>query len=135
MNLEPSQEHRQIAESVARFLDQESSMARVRAALPSGFDPALWKGLAEIGVLGMRVPEPAGGLALGLFEATLVMEEAGRTLVSAPLAEGIVAARLLGMLGVEPGLLAQAIAGECVLTIALYLAMTWLMQYGQSARS
>src|SRR5262245_24163852 len=109
MNLEPSQEHRQIAEAVGRFLDQESSMARVRAALPSGFDHALWKGLADIGVLGMRVPDGAGGLGLSLFEAVLVMEEAGRTLVSAPLAEGIIAARLLGQLGARPELLAQAI--------------------------
>ncbi|MBO9601979.1 MAG: DUF3147 family protein [Novosphingobium sp.] len=28
-----------------------------------------------------------------------------------------------------------ALAAGCALTIALYLAMTWLMQYGQSARS
>ena len=120
MNLEPSQEHRQIAEAVGRFLDQESSMARVRAALSSGFDPMLWKGLAGIGVLGMRVSEPAGGLGLGLFEAALVMEEAGRTLVSGPLAEAIVAARLLGVLGVRPDLLAQVMAGETLLTIALH---------------
>ncbi len=120
MNLEPSPEHRQIAEAVGRFLDQESSMARVRAALPSGFDPALWKGLAGMGVLGMRVSEAAGGLGLGLFEAALVMEEAGRTIVSGPLAEAIVAARLLGRLAVQPDLLAQAMSGERILTIALH---------------
>jgi alkylation response protein AidB-like acyl-CoA dehydrogenase len=49
-----------------------------------------------------------------------VREEAGRTLVSGPLAEAIVATRLLGRLDPASPLLARAIAGEAVLTIALH---------------
>jgi hypothetical protein len=35
----------------ARFLNKESSVERVRAALPSGLDRALWKGIAELGMI------------------------------------------------------------------------------------
>ena len=31
-------------------------MARVRAALPSGFDRELWTGLADLGAFSLRVP-------------------------------------------------------------------------------
>jgi len=86
LNFEPAEDQLMIAESFARFFDEHSSMARVRAAMPLGFDAALWRGLAEMGAFAMRVPESAGGLELGLLDAALVMEEAGRTLASGPVA-------------------------------------------------
>lgn len=119
MNFEPSDDQAMIAETFARFLDAQSSMARVRAALPSGFDAALWRGIAELGGLGVRVSEADGGLGLGLLDAVLLMEEAGRTLASAPLAEGIVAARILAAAG-EGEWLSGLLGGTAVVTIALH---------------
>src|SRR5882724_10607542 len=122
MQLEPSGDQKLMAESFARFLDAASSVARVRAALPGGFDPALWKGLAEQGALTIRVPEAGGGLGLGLFDAGLLMEEAGRTLVSGPLAEAIVAARLLAQLDPEDAtaLRTDVVGGDAVVTVAMH---------------
>src|SRR5579862_6369510 len=117
MNFEPSDEQAMIAESFARFLDAESSPARVRAALPLGFDEGLWRGIAEMGGFGLRVPEPAGGLGLGLFDAALLMEEVGRTLASGPIAETLVAARILAEAG-EDELLEAVLAGRTIVTIA-----------------
>ena len=124
MNFDLTDEQEMVRETFARFLDENSSMSRVRAAMSaesgaSGFDPALWRGLAELGAFAMRVPESAGGMGMGLFEAALLMEEAGRTLASGPLAEALVAARLLGELGADENLLERVIAGEAVVTIAL----------------
>jgi alkylation response protein AidB-like acyl-CoA dehydrogenase len=119
LNFEPSEDQLMIAESFARFFDENSSMARVRAAQPAGFDPGLWRGLAEMGAFAMRVPEEAGGLGLGLLDAALVMEEAGRTLASGPVAEAIVTARLLAALGAEDWL-GRATAGDAVVTLALH---------------
>lgn len=122
MNLEPTQDQQMMLDTFARFLDEHSSIARVRAALPSGFDADLWRGLGDLGALGLRVPEDGGGLGLGLFDAVLLMEQAGRTLVSGPLAESLVAVRLLAQLG-ESGcseLAEQAVAGEQVVTLALH---------------
>jgi alkylation response protein AidB-like acyl-CoA dehydrogenase len=125
MNFDLTDEQEMVRDTFARFLDENSSMVRVRAAQSadngsSGFDPALWQGLAELGAFAMRVPEEAGGLDFGLFDAALLMEEAGRTLVSGPLAETLVGARLLAQLNGAEDLLGQVIAGETVVTIALH---------------
>jgi len=48
----------------------------------------------------------------------LVMEEAGRTLASGPIAEAILAARLIGQFGGDAVLLEQVTSGEKVATIA-----------------
>ncbi|HKY91578.1 MAG TPA: acyl-CoA dehydrogenase [Nevskiaceae bacterium] len=120
MNFELSEEQEMMRETFARFLDGESSMARVRVAQAAGFDRALWSGLAELGAFSIRVPEEQGGLGLGLLDAAVLMEEAGRTLASAPVAEGLVAARLLATLGGESGdLLGKLLAGHAVVSIAL----------------
>ncbi|WP_336968610.1 acyl-CoA dehydrogenase [Sphingobium aromaticiconvertens] len=131
MNFDLTDDQEMMRDMFARFLDENSSMARVRAAAPSGFDAALWTGLAELGALSIRVPEEAGGLGLGLFDAALLMEEAGRTLASGPMAEALVAARLLAQLGGEQGEapLARAMSGEAVLTLALHDAAVEPVQW------
>lgn len=122
MQLDPSEDQVMMTDMFARFLDAESSTERVREAIPAGgFDAVLWRGLAEQGALSIRVPEAAGGLGLGLFDAVLLMEQAGRTLASGPLAEAIVAARLLALLDPDDqsGLRDAVASGDSVLTIAL----------------
>jgi len=120
MNFDISEDQQMMRETFARFLDKNSAMARVRAALPGGFDPALWSGLAELGAFSLRVPEASGGLGLGLLDAAILMEEAGRTLASGPVAETLVAARLLAILGGADtaDLLGRVIAGETVVSLA-----------------
>ncbi|TXC70254.1 acyl-CoA dehydrogenase [Sphingomonas ginsenosidivorax] len=120
MNFDLTDDQEMMREMFARFLDENSSTARVRAAAPSGFDALLWKGLAEQGALSIRVPETAGGLGLGLVDATVLMEEAGRTLASGPLAEGLVAARLLAQFGADPALLDRVLSGDAVVTLAFH---------------
>lgn len=119
MNFDLTDEQEMVRDTFARFLDENSSSVRIRAAMPSGFDADLWQGLAELGAFAMRVPEEAGGMGMGLFEAAILMEEAGRTLASGPLAEALVAARLLGQLGGAEDLLGKVISGEAVVTIAM----------------
>ncbi len=119
MNFEPSADQMMIAETFARFLNEHSSMERVRAALPLGFDEKLWKGIGALGGFGIRVPENSGGLGLGLFDAALLMEQVGRTLASGPIAETILAARLLAASG-ESQLLEEVLTGTSVITLALH---------------
>jgi len=122
MNFDLTDDQEMMRDTFARFLDENSSTARVRAALPSGFDAAMWQGLAELGALAIRVPEEAGGFGLGAFDAAVLMEEAGRTLASGPLAETLVATRLLAELGGDSSadLLGRALAGEAVVSIAFF---------------
>ncbi|MVF13453.1 acyl-CoA dehydrogenase [Ketobacter sp. MCCC 1A13808] len=122
MNLNLSDDQRMMRENFARFLTEESSMSRVRAAQPGGFDQRLWQGLADMGAFSMRVPEASGGLELGLLDAAVFMEEVGRTLASGPVAETLVATRLLALLGAESqaALLDDAMSGKSVVTIAFH---------------
>ncbi|MBO8192940.1 acyl-CoA dehydrogenase family protein, partial [Streptomyces oryzae] len=64
--------------------------------------------LGEIGLFALRAPESAGGVGLGLPEAVLVFEEAGRALLPGPL----VAGHLAG----SAGLVAGAADGSVVVT-------------------
>ena len=123
MNFGLSEDQRMMRESFARLLDVHSSSARVRAAAErGGFDPALWRELANLGAFSLRVPEASGGLGLGLMDAAVLMEEAGRTLASGPLAETLVAASMLARLGgdVQGVLLDSVASGEKVITLALH---------------
>lgn len=54
-------------------------------ARTGGFDRAVWDGLAEMGVFGLRAPEADGGVGLGMAEAVLVFGELGRALAPGPL--------------------------------------------------
>lgn len=50
-------------------------------------DPAIWQGLAEMGLTGLLVPEEHGGLGLGLVEAALIAAECGRACLAEPLVD------------------------------------------------
>ncbi|WP_297488076.1 acyl-CoA dehydrogenase [Acidocella sp.] len=84
-----------------RFFAAESPTTRVRAAEPLGFDPALWRDLVALDAPFMRLSAEAGGGGMSLFDATVMMEQAGRRLAAAPLAESLVALRILGEVGGE----------------------------------
>jgi len=88
-----------VRQTFERFFAAESTPARVRAAEPVGFDPALWRKLVEIDAPFMRVADRMGGGGMSLFDACLMMEQAGGKLAAAPLAEVVVALRVLGELG------------------------------------
>ena len=123
MNFELSEEQELMRATFGRFLSGESTMERVRAALPSGFDQALWKGLAELGAFALRVPQRAGGLGLGVLDAAVLMEEVGRTLASGPIAETVIAAAVLAKLdasGEHRGLLEKVMAGQTVISLAFH---------------
>ena len=105
-----------------RFFAAESTSARVRAAEPVGFDAALWRELVKLDAPFMRLAAEAGGGGMSLFDACLMMEQAGRRLAPVPLAESVVALRALGELGGETARkwIDEVRNGETVLTLALH---------------
>ena len=109
MNLELADDQLLLKESFERLFKAESSSVRVRAAEPAGFDAALWRDLAEMGALMMRVPEGQGGGGFSLLDAQIVAEEAGKALASAPLIEAIVTSALLARLAGANNDAAQAL--------------------------
>lgn len=66
------------------------------------YDDGLWQTLAEQGLLGIAVPEAAGGSGLGLTELCLVLEEQGRRVAPVPLYSSLVLGGLpIGEFGSE----------------------------------
>lgn len=82
---------------------------RLRAAVEEpALDRALWRELGAAGFFALRLPEADGGVGLGLPEAVLAFEEAGRALLPGPL----VACQLLA--GAVDGVAAgEKIVGLC----------------------
>ena len=76
MYLELSDDRKVFESTLDRLFAVESTTARVRAALPLGFDPHLWAQLGELGVFGARAAA-GGGLELSLLDALIVAEQCG----------------------------------------------------------
>ena len=75
-----------LKDSVADFVARGTTIARVRALRGSGqeYDRALWRQMAELGWLGVAIPEQYGGMGLGLTEAAIVAEGLARALAPEP---------------------------------------------------
>ncbi len=121
MNLSLSDDSLLVQAMFQRLFSTESTAARVRAAEPVGFDPLLWRELINIDAPFLRLSADLGGSGMGLFDACLMMEEAGRKLAPVPLAESVAALRLLGDLGgeVAQSWIDKIRDGETILTLAL----------------
>jgi alkylation response protein AidB-like acyl-CoA dehydrogenase len=91
MNFEFSDEQKQLRNEARKFLDARCPSAAVRAILegPEPYDKALWKGLAEMGFLGVVIPEAYGGLGLGYLELCVVAEELGRVIAPVPFSSSV----------------------------------------------
>lgn len=76
-------------EQLASFLRIECDGAALRQAWSSdiGWSPKRWRLLADMGVVGITVPERFGGLGLGLVDLILLIEEAGRAALPEPIVE------------------------------------------------
>jgi alkylation response protein AidB-like acyl-CoA dehydrogenase len=113
-DLARSDEQVQLVDAVRSLMTRECPPDRVRASEErSGFDAALWARCLELSLLEMALPD--GGATL--LDVAFVAELLGEFLAPVPLAESVVAARLLAGFA-EPDLLAAALAGEVVLSFA-----------------
>jgi alkylation response protein AidB-like acyl-CoA dehydrogenase len=139
MNLSMPEDSLLVKEMFQRLFATESTPERIRAAEPIGFDDKLWRQLIELDAPFIRVAADAGGSGMSLFDACLMMEQAGRRLAPAPLAESVVVLRLLGELGGEAAhhWLDQVRGGDTILALALSQtvpAMPQLVPGGAIAR-
>ncbi|CAO5188367.1 5OH-HIP-CoA dehydrogenase [Frankia sp. AiPs1] len=102
MNLAFTDEQNELRRTVRDFLDETSPETEVRRlmATTEGYDQSVWRQFAgELGLAGLAVPEEYGGAGYGFVELGIVLEEAGRALLCAPLLSSVVLAgsTLLGI--------------------------------------
>ncbi len=87
MDFEFSEDQELLRESVRRFLEENAPLTpyvREQADSDRGTSDALWKGLSELGLPGILVPEEFGGSGLGMLEMGVVLEEMGRLVHPGP---------------------------------------------------
>jgi alkylation response protein AidB-like acyl-CoA dehydrogenase len=96
-----SEEQELLRSEVRKFLDQNASMEEVRRIVdtPLGYDKQLWARMAELGWVGLTVPEEHGGAGLDLVTLLVVLEETGRSLFPSPLISTVLAATAIERLG------------------------------------
>jgi alkylation response protein AidB-like acyl-CoA dehydrogenase len=97
MDLMPSAEQETIRDAIRTMLRERMPAERVRAAMASDapVDRAFWRQAAELGWLGLALPETKGGAGYGLPEATILFTELGRGMVPGPWLGSVVAASAL----------------------------------------
>jgi alkylation response protein AidB-like acyl-CoA dehydrogenase len=123
MDFSLSEEQRLLRDSVDRFARERADVAAWRrlAAGEAEPDVAEWRRMAELGWLGLAVPEALGGLGGGPVEVMLLMEGLGRGLVAHPYLEtAVLGARLVQHAppGRRGALLRALVAGEMRLALA-----------------
>ncbi|NUL03155.1 acyl-CoA/acyl-ACP dehydrogenase [Streptomyces lunaelactis] len=113
MDFRLTDDQRALRSGVRELLAGRFGRDALRAAVDreGTVDRELWRQLGEAGFFALRLPEAEGGVGLGLPEAVLAFEEAGRALLNGPLVATHLAA------GIVPG----AAEGGTVVTCATQL--------------
>jgi alkylation response protein AidB-like acyl-CoA dehydrogenase len=124
MDFELDQDQQMLAKTVGDFAKNESPVARFRQFRDddTGYDPAAWRKMGELGWMGVPFPESAGGFGGSFTDCALVLENLATTLVPEPYLASVV---LGGMALARAGNAAQheayltpMIEGETTLALA-----------------
>jgi alkylation response protein AidB-like acyl-CoA dehydrogenase len=124
MDFRISDEQRAFVDVVRRVC-QKDFKARAIRYLDGTWPAENMKSLAEIGVLGMAVPQEYGGSGLGILDTVLVLEEIGKVCyvtAMAALGELGVQTRVISAYAPEPikrRILPRVAAGEAILAICM----------------
>lgn len=91
MDFEFSAEQQALRNQARRFFSARCTTSLVRNVMDgnSPYDRELWAYMAEMGFLGITVPEQYGGLGLSYLELCVVAEEVGRAVAPVPFSSSI----------------------------------------------
>jgi alkylation response protein AidB-like acyl-CoA dehydrogenase len=126
MDFDFSDEQKQLRDEARKFLIEKCPPKAVRAVLDGkqSYDRDLWKGLSELGFLGVAIPEEYGGAGAGHLELCVIAEEMGRALAPVPFSSTVyLAAEALLLAGNEAQKkkwLPLIASGEAIGTLALF---------------
>ncbi|MFU8814655.1 MAG: acyl-CoA dehydrogenase family protein [Pseudomonadales bacterium] len=86
MNFDFSEDQQLVREQTARFLRERCDSTVVRSVLEgkAAYAEPVWRGLAEMGLVGTSIPESYGGAGAGYLELCLIARELGAALAPVP---------------------------------------------------
>lgn len=126
MNFDFSDDQKQLRDQARKFLTEKCPPKAVRIVLDgkAPYDKELWKGLAEMGFLGVAIPEEFGGAGAGHLELCVIAEEMGRANAPVPFSSTVyLAAEALLIAGSDAQKkkwLPAIASGEAIGTLALF---------------
>ena len=92
MNFDFSPEQKQFRDQIRRYLEKADGVGQARAVLDNkveNYSPAIWRGLSELSVQAIAIPEDYAGVGLGALELCVAAEEIGRALAPVPFISSI----------------------------------------------
>ena len=120
-----TEDHRALGQTASDFLAKRDARGAARALLEADDEglPPFWADLAELGWLGLHLPEDKGGSGFGLPELVVVVEELGRAIAPGPFVPTVVASAVLDDVGSDelaarllPGLADGSVLGGVALS-------------------
>jgi alkylation response protein AidB-like acyl-CoA dehydrogenase len=138
MELDLNQEQKILSKSARDFLRKECPMTLVRALRDDekGYSPELWDKMAEMGWIGVEIPEEYGGTGGDFVDLCLLLEAMGEACLPGPffatVVLGVTAILGTGFEGHKKELLPKVAAGKQLLALALTEPGNW---YGASKLS
>lgn len=101
MNFGFTEEQELLRAEVRKFLEQNASLEEVRRIVETeqGFERGLYARMAELGWVGLTMPEAQGGMGFDFVTFLVVLEETGRGLFPSPLISSVLAARAIELYG------------------------------------
>ena len=101
MSIAITEDHRALAETVRSFADKRNLRGAARERLESSGDvlPEFWAELAELGWLGLHLPEDVGGSGYGIDELVVVVEELARAVAPGPFVPTVIASAVIAAAG------------------------------------
>ncbi len=100
-----SEDHLALHETARRWADAHCPPSVPRALLDADEEsvPPFWSDVADMGWLGLHLPEADGGSGYGLTELAVVLEELGRACAPGPLLPTVLASAAVDRFGTGPG--------------------------------
>lgn len=120
MDFQHSAERSMLAETLGRYL-QKRYPIEVRHRISgstTGWSPAHWAELAQLGVLSGLVSEAAGGFGGNGFDIAAIFEQLGRAMVVEPFLGTLMAARTLDAVGGHEDMIGDVLSGASILAFA-----------------
>ncbi len=125
MDFALNEEQQLLKKEIQQFLEAESPKKMVREIENSepGYSPEIWQKMADLGWLGLMIPEEYGGVGGSLMDLAVLFEEIGRSTFPSPMFSTLV-------FGVLPfieasteaqkrDILTKVAKGEMILTMAM----------------
>ncbi|MBV27764.1 MAG: hypothetical protein CMQ13_06835, partial [Gammaproteobacteria bacterium] len=140
MNFGFTEEQNLLKDQVQRFMKEACPMTRVReiSASENAFDRTLWQQAADLGWLGLTIPESYGGLGLKWIDLIVVLEAAAEGLSPLPIASHALATSAIVACASDEQKarwLPAMASGEAVVTLGLYDEANWIDPAAITARA